>query len=160
MLIAVISDTHLKNAPVPDRVMESIGEVEIILHAGDIVEMAVLDQLSALGTTYAVRGNMDSGDVAGALPEKRVVEVEGFKIGLIHGSGSPDGMIDWVGMQFGDVDCIVFGHTHVPLIRNEGGILFFNPGSPTDKIFTEKNSIGFLEVTDRITPRLAYVGDR
>lgn len=158
MLVGVISDTHLKNAPVPDHVMESIGNVDIVLHAGDIVDMAVLDQLSELGTTYAVRGNMDGNDLAELLPEKRVIEVEGFNIGLIHGFGSPGGVIERVGTQFGDVDCIVFGHTHVPLIRSEGGILFFNPGSPTDRIFTERNSIGFLEITDRITPRLVYIG--
>lgn len=158
MIIGVISDTHLRNAPVPDIVMESIGKVDIILHAGDILDLAVLDQLSEIGTTYAVRGNMDSAEVAGILPEKRLIEAEGFNIGLIHGSGSPGGMIERVGMEFGDVDCIVFGHTHVPLIRSESGILFFNPGSPTDRLFTDKNSIGFLEITDRIVPRLVYIG--
>lgn len=157
MLIGVVSDTHLAGKPVPGYVMEALRGCDLILHAGDILEMAVLEQLSAVAETLAVRGNMDSVEVAGGLPARRVVQVEGFRIGLTHGHGAPDGIIKRVSGEFEDVDCIVFGHTHQPLYGVRGGILYFNPGSPTDRVFASGNTVGFLEVTDIITPRIEEV---
>ena len=157
MLIGVLSDTHLVDRPVPDRVIELLEGVDLILHAGDILEMAVIEQLSGVAETLAVKGNMDHGDASRLLPEKRIIGAEGFKIGLTHGYGPPSNMTRKVRAKFDDVDCVVFGHTHRPLIKERGGVIFFNPGSPTDRMFTSRNTIGFLEVTDQISPRIVDV---
>lgn len=156
MLIAVISDTHLRDRLLSDQVIDSLSGADLILHAGDILDMQVIDQLSELAETVAVTGNMDQGDVASMLPECRLIEVEGFKIGLTHGYGPPGDITGKVRAMFDDVDCIIFGHTHQPLITESDGVLFFNPGSPTDKIFAKVNTVGLLEVSDRLSPRLVY----
>ena len=159
MLIGVVSDTHLLGSTIPEHIIEALRGSDLILHAGDILDMAVVEQLSAVAEVRAVKGNMDRGEVAMGLPERRVIEVEGFKIGLTHGHGAPAGMTYRVREEFGDVDCIVFGHTHQPLSGVRDGILFFNPGSPTDRMFATRNTVGFLEVADIISPRIVDVAE-
>lgn len=154
MLVGVVSDTHLFGTPVPEHVMDALGGSDLILHAGDILEMAVIEQLSTIAETFAVRGNMDHGEVLGVLPARRVLDVMGFRIGLTHGHGPPSGITWKVAAEFGHVDCIVFGHTHEPLIKERDGVLFFNPGSPTDRMFAKRNTLGFLEIGDVISPRI------
>lgn len=156
MLIGCISDTHIKGRPVPQRVLDAFEGVDLILHAGDILEMEVIEQLSRVAETLAVSGNMDHGEVRRLLPEKRVVEAGAFKIGLTHGHGPPAGITWKVAAMFESegCDCIVFGHTHNPLIKERAGTLFFNPGSPTDKMFARRNTVGLLEVDDRISPHI------
>jgi putative phosphoesterase len=161
LLIGCISDTHLLGRPLPDYVLGAFEGVDLILHAGDILEMAVLEQLAAIAETVAVKGNMDHGEVARTLPAKRLVEAGPFKIGLTHGHGPPSGITWKVASLFeGEgCDCIVFGHTHNALIKERGGVLFFNPGSPTDRMFARKNTVGLLQVTDKIEPRIIEVKD-
>ncbi|MHB8895772.1 MAG: metallophosphoesterase family protein [Candidatus Geothermincolia bacterium] len=159
MRIGCISDTHLIGRELPTGVLDAFEGVDLILHAGDILEMAVVEQLSRIAETLAVKGNMDHGDVARKLPERRVVEAGDFKIGLTHGSGPPSGITWKVARLFENdgCDCIVFGHTHNSLIKERNGVLFFNPGSPTDKMFARRNTVGLLEVTDKIEPRIIEV---
>jgi hypothetical protein len=156
MLIGCISDTHIHDGPVPDTILSALEGVDMILHAGDIVELNVIDALSEIADTIAVRGNMDSVETARALPEKRLVDVEGFRIGLTHGSGAPVGIVSRVASVFeGEgCDCIVFGHTHRALNEVRGDVLFFNPGSATRNIFSRRNTIGMLDVGSRITGRI------
>jgi len=158
LLLGILSDTHLLDRPVPGHVIEALGGADMILHAGDILDMSVIEQLSGIAETYAVRGNMDHGDAARLLPESRVLEVGGFRIGLTHGHGPPHGMPGKVRGMFDEVDCVVFGHTHQPLIEKSGGVLFFNPGSPTDRMFAKASTVGLLEVTDRLRPRIVHLG--
>lgn len=157
LLIGVVSDTHLLGKTLPEHVIAALGGCDLILHAGDILDMAVLEQLSSIAETRAVKGNMDTGEVASGLPGRRLIEVEGFAIGLTHGHGAPAGMTGRVRGEFDHVDCIVFGHTHQPLAGVRDGVLFFNPGSPTDGKFATRNTVGFLEVTDIISPRIMDV---
>ena len=159
MLIGVVSDTHLFEKPVPGAVLEALAGADIILHAGDILEMSVIEALSGVARTVAVRGNMDFGDAAARLPDRTVVEVGGFRIGLTHGGGPPSGITGRVRREFGEVDCIVFGHTHNPLIEEKNGVLFFNPGSPTDRMFARRSTVGLLEVADMIKPRIVELDE-
>jgi putative phosphoesterase len=84
------------------------------------------------------------------LPLRRVVEFAGVRIGLIHGWGPPAGLVLRLRREFADlsVDCLVFGHSHVPLCQQEDGLLLFNPGSATDRRGQPHCSIGLLEVED------------
>jgi putative phosphoesterase len=112
--------------------------------------MKFLEKLRSIKEVKGVRGNMDSRAIQEQLNIKEIVTIEKVKIGLIHGYGAPSEIINTVRKEFDDkVDCIVFGHSHVALNMKKDGILYFNPGSPTDKIFASKNSYGILEVTDK-----------
>lgn len=149
--ILVLSDTHIPRSAhdMPMEVYDAIAGVDMILHAGDFVEKDVLDKLKSLRQTIAVVGNMDSPALHHILNQKEVIEVEGVKIGMIHGYGAPVQLQEIVKGEFKNVDAIVFGHSHSALNIVEDGILFFNPGSPTDKIFASSNSYGILEVNDK-----------
>ncbi|MCX5685958.1 MAG: metallophosphoesterase family protein [Candidatus Omnitrophica bacterium] len=151
MKILVLSDTHIPRSShdLPGEVYDAIEGVDMILHAGDFVEKDVLDKLKGLRPTTAVYGNMDASLLHNILNQKEVIEVGGFKIGLIHGYGASADLIDTVKSEFKGVDAIVFGHSHASINIMKDGILFFNPGSPTDKVFANTNSYGILEVTDK-----------
>ena len=153
-VLGVLSDTHLYRQEVPLQVMRALDGVDLLIHAGDIVEMAVLDELESLAPTMAVAGNMDHGDVREALPEKRVIEVAGRRLGLIHGSGAPQNMTSRLRREFDRVNVVVFGHTHQAYNREEDGIYFFNPGSPTDKMFASFRSVGIIELGEEVQGRI------
>jgi len=140
MKIGVVSDTHATSfAEVPDRILLALAEVDLIIHAGDFVARDVLDGLKRLGEVKAVQGNMDSEELKKILPEKELLIIEGKRIGIIHGWGSPYGIDDRVGKMFEDVDIIVYGHSHYSQNEVKRGILFFNPGQA-------RNSFGILTV--------------
>lgn len=151
MRILVLSDTHIPRTvlDLPREIYDRIHDVDMIFHAGDFVEKEVLEKLKILRETKAVYGNMDSRAVRDMLNAKEVIQAGRFKIGLIHGYGSPRELVDTVRGEFSAVDAIIFGHSHSPVNFVKGGILFFNPGSPTDKVFAAYNSYGILEVTDK-----------
>lgn len=158
--VAVLSDTHIPIASndLPKAVYDGIASVDMILHAGDLVDVSVLDKLSAIAPTRAVCGNMDNSGVRSRLPNKDIVKIGEVSIGLIHGWGPPSGLIELTRQEFKNVDMIVFGHSHMPLLQTKDGILFFNPGSPTDKIFAPYNSYGVLEIDGKnINPKIVKI---
>ena len=128
---------------------DEIKNVDMIFHAGDFIEMKFLDKLRALKELKAVAGNMDCKDIRKELNNKEIITIGKFKIGLIHGYGAPSEIMATVRREFDKVDVIVFGHSHSTTNVKKEGVLFFNPGSPTDKIFASKNSYGILKVTDK-----------
>ncbi len=150
MRIVVLSDTHMPRTAedLPAAVYEEISKSDMIIHAGDFVEIEILNKLRKLKTTKAVCGNMDTPAIRDELKTKEMIEIGKFKIGLVHGYGAPAGMIDTVASEFTGVDAIVFGHTHSPVNMSKDGVLFFNPGSPTDTVFAKINSFGIIEITD------------
>ena len=144
MRIGVISDTHVTSfAEIPDRILLTLAEVDLIIHAGDFVTKDVLDGLKRLGEVKAVCGNMDSGELRRILPEKELLLIGEKRVGVTHGSGGPYGIEDRVSRLFVDVDVIVYGHSHQPKNEIKKGILFFNPGRA-------RNSFGILTVGKEI----------
>lgn len=168
MKIGVLSDTHLskntsmfhavKQAVRNSRTLHNLGDilqdhfqdVGLILHAGDFVDISVLERLRILAPVEAVQGNMDSSEICAQLPARKIIEVAGVRIGLTHGDGAPQGIVSRVLTRFQDdhLDAVVFGHSHTPINERHNGILCFNPGSPTDRIFAPYNSLGILEIID------------
>lgn len=148
MKIGVISDTHLHNVNKElTRIVEGVfKDADMILHAGDIGSGLVLDYLEGFNL-FAVRGNMDGLGVADRLPNKRVVNAGPFKIGLIHGYGSPDGLAERLRNEFEGIDCLVFGHSHKPMNRITGGELWFNPGTAMIPRGSGR-TVGFLHIAD------------
>lgn len=151
MKILVLSDTHIPRVAqdLPEPVYTEIKNADMILHAGDFVDIDILETLKKLKKIHAVYGNMDSPEVRRILKDKEIVHAGKFKIGLIHGYGAPKDLMDTVKTEFANVDAIVFGHSHIAMNVIKDGILFFNPGSPTDTVFTSANTYGILEVTDK-----------
>jgi len=156
--LGVIADTHLKRASreLEDLIDGPFKDVDIILHAGDITELAVLDSFNGK-EIWAVCGNMDSPDVRKQLPTQRTFQLGKFKIGLIHGWGGPQGIEERIRREFEGVDCIVYGHTHTPYQTKREGVLFFNPGAFGRWFFSEKKSIGLLEVGEMVSGQIIYV---
>ena len=140
MRIGVISDTHVTSfVEIPRQILITLAKVDLIIHTGDFVTKDVLDGLKRLGEVKAVRGNLDSEELKQILPEKELLLIEGKRIGIVHGSGSPYGIDDRVRGMFEDVDIIVYGHSHEPKNEIKKGILFFNPGRA-------RNSFGILTI--------------
>ncbi len=136
MVIGVVSDTHLRDNgdswQFLDRLRKKFfQDAAMILHAGDLVDPAILDAFEPV-PVVAVRGNMDSACCG--LPLKRIVRQAGFRIGLIHGWGSAAGLEDRIRREFHgeDLDCLVFGHSHLSANYRCGRTLMFNPGSACD----------------------------
>lgn len=93
----------------------------------------MLEELAAFAPVEAVRGNMDEPALKAALPEERVVEVGGVRIGMIHVAGPRAGREKRLAARFHDCDAIIYGHTHVPELTRHQGVWLLNPGSPTER---------------------------
>lgn len=150
MKIGVLSDTHIpsRRKVLPETVIEAFRGVDHIIHAGDISCPEVLDVLSALAPVTAVAGNIDPEELQTALGTKRIIALNGFRIGVTHGHGTAGKTADRAVRCFENdgVDCIVFGHSHIPFCEYRDHILLFNPGSPTDRRRNEFFSFGILEL--------------
>jgi len=151
MRIGVISDTHVPQSAreLPEALLHHFKGVDLILHAGDIAHPSVLEALGEIAATVAVWGNMDPIPLRKRLEERRVLELEGFRVGLAHGDGGPYRLAERIlrGMKAEKLDVLVFGHTHAPEARTACGVHVFNPGTPTDKLFSPFNSMGILELS-------------
>jgi putative phosphoesterase len=146
MKIGVMSDTHLRE---PDDVLERIlteifVDTDIILHAGDIVTHKVLDRLEESGV-LAVCGNMDDYEISSSIPQERVIQAAGMRIGLVHGWGSRIGLAQRILERFDDpkLDLVVYGHSHETFWGKINGVRMFNPGSATPR-----GTVGVIEIVD------------
>jgi putative phosphoesterase len=120
------------------------------------VATAVLEELAAFAPVEAVRGNMDEPALQAALPERRVVEIEDVRIGLVHIPGPSAGREERLVSWFPGCDAVVYGHTHVPQLERHRGVWILNPGSPTERRRAPGHSMALLEVArERLRPRLA-----
>jgi len=142
--IGVVSDTHVQTIEdIPLSIIDALEDVDLIIHAGDITERAVLEGLREIGEVKAVHGNMDSGELKRMLPDRRTIDIGGKQIGVIHGSGGPWGIAERVRPLFGEVEVIIFGHSHLSFNEYIRGTLMFNPGRARD-------SFGILTIDKEI----------
>lgn len=159
LVIGVVSDTHVNErgsrrlpAEVP-ALFRRLG-VGLILHAGDLSVLSVLDELAAVAPVLAVRGNSDLPETRRALPARVDFAVGRFRFLLAHGDAGRTANATAAGLA-GEADCVVYGHSHVPVQTLVGETLLFNPGSPTDKRWWPDYSLGLLRVeADRVVPEL------
>jgi putative phosphoesterase len=128
----------------------------LILHAGDISTVAVLEELRALGPPVeAVWGNADEPALRELLPKECVVEVEQARIAMVHIPGPRLGREGRLAARFPDCSAVVYGHTHVPQADRVGGVWVLNPGSPTERRRARARSLLLLDVRGKkIAPRL------
>jgi uncharacterized protein len=155
--VGVISDTHVRDSAqeLVQRVKAAWGQVDMILHAGDLVSLAVLESL-APPEVLAVAGNMDPHTVSANLPVKRVLNIENHRIGLIHGWGAPMGLSSRVRREFEQVDAVVFGHSHRPANKVVDGVLLFNPGSASLSRWGGP-TVGLLKVGEKISGEIIKI---
>jgi uncharacterized protein len=148
--VGVLSDTHMTivNSDFRRIMKTMFHDVDMVFHAGDMTSMEVFDYLSNWDLR-AVRGNMDDFKLKALLPDKRIEEIEGMRIGIMHGRGSPDGIEELVLSEFQGVDLIVFGHSHVPASVVRKGTRLFNPGSLRGS-YSYPGSVGIIEIDSGI----------
>ncbi len=150
MKIVVVSDTHIpaRAQELPNTFLEQVKDADLILHAGDFVDISVLRALEKIAPVRAVCGNMDSPNLRKILKQKEIVKVGKISIGLMHGVGSPADLTSLLKEEFkkDKVNIIVFGHSHQPLNKKIGRTLFLNPGSLTDSFHSGFASFGVISI--------------
>jgi putative phosphoesterase len=120
----------------------------------------VPDELAEIAPLVAVPGNNDDDELRFILPEATRISVGKFTFGLVHGHGGRSGRDEAIRRWGGKVDCVLFGHSHKPLIEKVGTSVLFNPGSATERRWNPHFGIGLIRVTeDRFTPDLIVFSD-
>ena len=158
MKAAVLSDTHMpaNSHSLPKQLLDKLAGVDLILHAGDFTEEFVIEELERIAPVECVAGNMDSSSIRRKYPDKKILTLGNFKVGLVHGYGAPDNLMNYAKEAFHgeSPDCIIYGHSHIPSIEYIDNVIYLCPGSPTDKVFAPYNSFGMLEINERIIPQI------
>jgi len=161
MRVGVLSDTHIQSLDAGLVLAEQLlsgpfADVEVILHAGDQVHPDLSSCFYPL-PWYGVCGNMDKPQTT--LPIQRIVELSGFRIGMVHGWGLSDGLEKRVLNSFSaaDIDVLVFGHSHRPICQKVGSIVLFNPGSPTDRRSAPHHTVGLLSLGDEAAGQIIRI---
>lgn len=140
--LLLLADTHIppRARAMPAQVWDEVARADVVLHAGDWVEEAVLDQLEARSRRLVgVWGNNDDGALRARLSEVARVEIGGVRIAMVHETGAARGRERRMAEAFPDADVLVFGHSHIPWDTVAGpetanpGLRLLNPGSPTDR---------------------------
>ena len=157
MRLCVISDTQIPDrAPeIPSAVVKAIKEADMVIHAGDFTSSTVYYQIKALKPIKAVLGNIDDEKLNGILKPKEIFMCEKHKVGLIHGTGKSEMVLANVRRQHDETfDLVIYGHAHTASCEKIGKTIYFNPGSPTDKIFAPYNSYGIIDINSKISTKI------
>ncbi|RWZ54733.1 metallophosphoesterase [Halobacillus fulvus] len=154
MKIIVLSDTHMpkKGTILPERFVRELNQTDLIIHAGDWQTLEVYEQLKSYAPVKGVSGNVDEEEVRKRFPEKEILEVNGKRIGIVHGHGEKKTTEKRVVEAFEgeQLDLIIFGHSHLPLLRFVKKTMLFNPGSLMDKRRLPSYSFGKLTIEEEI----------
>jgi putative phosphoesterase len=153
VLLALIADTHVRGGTplLPKRFVDLVAGADLLVHAGDMADLATLESLRAIGPpVVAVRGNVDDEAVASVLSEVEQVVVAGCTIGVIHDAGPSRGRLERMRRQFPFAAAVVFGHSHVPLHEAAlDGFQIFNPGSLTVRRRQPRHTMGVAHIEKR-----------
>jgi uncharacterized protein len=135
--VVFISDTHVptRARDLPGPLWDRIETCDVVVHAGDWVDVALLDELERRARRLVgVHGNNDHGALRERLPEVARVDLEGVRLAVVHETGAAQGREERCAARFPDVDVLVFGHSHIPWDTTAAtGLRLLNPGSPTDR---------------------------
>ena len=149
--LAVIADSHIfpnGARQLSPHILDYFARAEpdLILHAGDICTADVLDQLSAIAPVTAVRGNVDTSAFGDSLPIEVSGNIAGRSIRMIHGHVPGPSAHKSALARSGDIDLLIFGHSHKPLMERAGPTILINPGSPTDRRFEPHFGIAIVDI--------------
>ncbi len=160
MKLTILSDTHIRQGQsllsrLPGELVSILKRSNIIIHAGDFESLECYNELHGLGKLIAVHGDTDSPELIRLLPERRVIKVEGVKVGVIHKgqltSENTDGL-RYLAKEMG-VDVLVFGHFHHP-IAEKTDVLLLSPGSATVPGIAEPSAIELEIVKNTVKGRI------
>jgi putative phosphoesterase len=149
MRVAVLADTHAPRfwKACPPAVARHLEGVDLILHAGDVCQASVLEELAGFAPVRAVLGNNDAPDVAAwGAPETLRLDLDGLPAAMVHDAGPARGRPRRLRRRFPDARLVVFGHSHIRLDLAADGLRLFNPGSPTDRRRQPRGTMGLLRV--------------
>ncbi|WP_173918083.1 metallophosphoesterase [Halobacillus sp. Marseille-Q1614] len=154
MQLVILADTHMpkKAKQLPEKLVQELQKADLIIHAGDWQTPEVYEQFQEYGEVVGVYGNIDGPDIQELLPRRQILELNGYRIGLVHGHGEKKTTEKRVVEEFEgeELDIIIFGHSHLPLLRYVKKTMLFNPGSATDKRRLPRFSFGKITLQDGI----------
>ncbi|MEU8184144.1 metallophosphoesterase [Micromonospora sp. NPDC049047] len=137
MRLVLTADTHVpkRARDLPGPLWAAIEAADVVVHAGDWVDEALLDAMTARSRRLVgVYGNNDGPALRARLPEVARVDLDGLRVAVVHETGPRTGREQRCAARFPDVDVLVFGHSHIPWdTEAPGGLRLLNPGSPTDR---------------------------
>ena len=136
MRIVVLADTHLtRETSKLKTLLAKLGNVDLIIHAGDYMSDTVVDILRKKHSFCGVWGNNDTDRIKNTLNEKELLTLGSYRLGIFHGHGKGNSTLDraYAAFENDNVNIIIFGHSHQPSITTKNKILMLNPGSPTSK---------------------------
>jgi putative phosphoesterase len=136
--VGVVSDTHGLLRP---EAVQALQGVDVILHAGDVGDPLILQQLVSLAPVFVVRGNVDRAPWADALPSTEVVEVAGVTFFMLHELEQLD-----LDPAEAGIDVVVYGHSHRPDAEEKDGVLYLNPGSAGPRRFDLPVTVARLSI--------------
>jgi putative phosphoesterase len=167
MKVGIVGDTHLPRFGdrLPAAVREGLRDagVELILHLGDFTGLEVPALFEALAPLEAVAGNNDPPALVARFGRRKILELAGVRVALVHGDGRGGTTVSRSLAAFAGepVDVVCFGHSHQPLCERRDSVWIVNPGSPTDKRRQPRYSYAILEITrGRAAPRLVFFDRR
>ncbi|WP_035348457.1 metallophosphoesterase family protein [Edaphobacter aggregans] len=146
MLVGVISDTHGLLRP---EALVALAEAEHILHAGDVGNIEILDELRKIAPVTAIRGNVDVYGACAELPATEMVELGGRFFYMVHSVHDLD-----LDPRAAGVDVVVSGHSHKPLVEHRKGVMYLNPGSAGPRRFSFPVSVALVTVGDSVEARV------
>lgn len=133
----LLADTHVpkRARELPQQVWAAVESADVVIHAGDWVEVSLLEELeSRSARLIGVYGNNDGPQLRARLPEIATADLDGLAFAVIHETGARSGRESRIDRQFPDADVVVFGHSHIPWDTvSPAGVRLLNPGSPTDR---------------------------
>ena len=133
----MMADTHVpkRARDLPAALWHAVEAADVVIHAGDWVDVALLDALQARAARLVgVYGNNDGAALRARLPEVARVQLGGVRLAVVHETGAATGRERRCAAAYPDTDVLVFGHSHIPWdSTTDGGLRLLNPGSPTDR---------------------------
>ncbi len=154
MRIGVVADTHVPifSPQVPENLWKALDTCDRVIHAGDFHTYSVYREFADRYPLTAVIGNRDDFPESDEVPERQVLEVSGFRIGITHGFGPPKGTEKRVVKSWKEPppDLLIFGHSHQAGIHEIEGFKLLNPGSPTDTLTATEKTYAIIELKDEI----------
>lgn len=162
--LALISDTHIfpsgqRSIPVEVLDLFERAAVDRIIHAGDVACQPVLDDLAMIAPVLAVRGNNDHGEFGRSLPLMIELTTSKRVIRVVHGHGGRSARAAATSVASGAA-CVIYGHSHIPMVERVGDAVLVNPGSPCDRRWHPHFGVAFLEIDEnQVRPELVLFTD-
>ena len=164
--IGVVSDTHMPRfgKALPAALRAGLADVDVIVHCGDMVDAMAIPLFEQIAPLEAVAGNNDPSELQRRFGKRKILQFGAVRIGVTHGhDGIGRSTLARAQSAFKNdrVHAVLFGHSHVPYNETHGNVLYFNPGSPTDRRRQREYSYGIIRIVENtLQPELIFYPDK